>query len=1400
MSKQPISMKRAFIFTLLLLPLSTIRGKVPASKRILHYSPKEGLSFGVVNCITQDNRGFIWIGTADGLNRFDGTSFKTFKYEPGNKYSLPGNYVQSVFKDREGNLWVSSRKGLNLFDPKTERFINYRFNPRSTSEGNDVSSISASNDGNLWVTSSGSGIFYFDKKNRRFTNYNTSKLKGLPANSILTSYQDSQGWLWVGTINKGVVAFRINHGKIGEKVKIPLELAADSRINNIFEDHLHNVWIATSKGLLLFKRKESRVEVLHANDHQMRSDFFLSLAEDSRGALLIGLQDGGMYRFDLKQLSSTAPRKYRFEQIRGEDGYNVTYRSVQTIFTDSDQNIWAGTYGSGLYMISKTEEKFGKLQLRQKDQFGESVVRFYGLCMDNEGFLWLGTDGNGIYKVRTNGLIVKHYASGEKKGSLTDNAILYGYKDKENNLWFGTYKKGLFLYDRKSDTFSNFSYHQEDKYSLGNNDVRVIYQDRLKNIWVGTAGGGLNLLNRATKRFVRYLPSNSSLSSGDIRALAEDKHGNLWIGTYGGGLNYFDRHSNKFYRFFQNPQQKNFLSNNVVFALYLDKHERLWIGTEGDGLLMYNTIKKTVRIFNEKNGLANNSVYSIKADKSGNIWVGTNRGLSKINPHDGKTFNYDEGDGLQGGQFNENSALYCSNGGFMCFGGTEGLNIFYPDNVRQSSYHPKILITGLELFGKPTRGESEGLRDGVQKSATGEITEVVLPANQSVFSIQYAALNYAYPTGNQYAYKLEGMDKDWNYVQNQKSVTYRYLEPGDYVFKVKVANQDGVWFDNYASLRVTVLPPWYRTWWAYVIYAGFIGVSVRYYLLYKANQARLKYELKIAYIEAEKEKELNEKKLTFFTNISHEFRDPLTMIINPVKQLLYGGEKNADFGSLNIVYKNARRLLSLVDQLLYFRKTDNESGNLKVVKLDLVHLAREVYLCFNHQARMRNIELTYECQEEHIEVYGDREKLEIVIFNLLSNAIKFTPDGGTVSFSIVHSAADIVIEIKDSGCGIPPEVGNRLFDRFYQVDRPGGSTYKGFGIGLYLVKSLVENHKGEISYESEPGRGSTFKVKLLKGSDHFDKKLIYEDVAESSVFLEELMGGQPGPDPRPAENITPMKQLELVSADLKSMLIIDDNEQVRQYIKNLFDKSFDFFEAGNGDAGLEMVYKYMPDIIISDVVMAGLSGLELCMRIKGDLAVSHIPVILLTASSSPEIKLKGIESGADDYISKPFDKDLLIARVTNLLKGKDNLQKYFFNEITLKPHNLKVSPEHKKFLEKCIAVVEKNMTDEDFNLKVLASEIGMSQSSLNAKIKAVSGQTPNSFIRFIRLRKAAEIFLSTDSTIYEAAYAVGLKDLKWFREQFSRLFGMNPSEYIKRYRKTFHQQYTVSKELNTHKD
>ncbi|MBP8067084.1 MAG: response regulator, partial [Pedobacter sp.] len=960
--------------------------------------------------------------------------------------------------------------------------------------------------------------------------------------------------------------------------------------------------------------------------------------------------------------------------------------------------------------------------------------------------------------------------------------------------------------------YKNYVHQKGDAASLSSNFVTSILNDHQKNIWVTTFNGGVDRFDKKTKKFKHYICYNSIKEVEEPNAwkIFEDRNHRLWVGTTKGGAVYlynasldkfelFDARLKDIHTLYQDhlgiiwagsythliqldpihKKHQYIPINSAIRAIHEDRYKQLWIGTEGGGLLKLDRKTKKLKRFIQADGLPSNSILNILEDNKGNIWCSTYNGLSKFNAKTLNVKNYFATDGLQSNQFNYNAALRLSNGELL-FGGINGFNKFFPDSIQINKRVPKIVVTDFRVnnisIDEDPAYKNEGSVVGLEK--------ITIPYNAAVISVNFSVIEFSFQDQIKYAYYLEGWDRDWNYIDKLTNAYYSRLNAGKYKLHLKSTDTEGTWATNEKIIIIEVLPPWYKTWWAYILYVLLITTGYVTFLKYRRRQDRLKHEIEMANLKVEREKELNEKKLNFFTNISHELRTPLTLIVNPIKDILSTKESGQEKNDLNVVYRNSKRLLSLVDQLLLFRKTENENEPLKLVRINLFKFAKEIFLCFTYLANNNNISYTFECEDEELIIHADRDKLEIILFNLLSNALKFTPKGGKVILSIKLIGDTIHIQVVDSGAGIPEDVGDKLFDKFYKVMNK--STVKiGFGIGLYLVRNFVELHKGTISYTSKPNEGTTFLIVLPK-ADLTDEPIEISEEKEQLNYVNELIAQEEESESEAIPN------LELLISDLHSILVVDDNEQIVEYIHQIFHQNFKIHKAINGLEGLEQARMHLPDIIISDVNMDELNGIEFCREIKSDQTLNHIPVILLTADPSPELKLKGIEVGAYDFISKPFDKELFTAKINGVIKNRSNLQTYFYNEVTLKSESNKISQEDKSFIQKAIMIIEDNLMVPNFSVKILASDLSMSHSNLYKRIKTTSGLSINSFVRFIRLRKAAELLINTNLNINETAFRVGINDIKYFRIQFQNQFKLTPSDFIKKHRKTFHKNYSIN--------
>ncbi|WP_028295945.1 hybrid sensor histidine kinase/response regulator transcription factor [Olivibacter sitiensis] len=1360
--------------------------------KVYQYTLQHGLAFNNVNGIAQDSTGFVWVATEDGLSRFDGKYFKNFKYDAKWNEGLAGNYVQAVLMDADGVLWLTSRTGISKFNSQLESFTHYPILEGTSGQYKmDVGAIGKSaNSTILWISANGLGIYRFDKQNGDFIRYTTESLLGLRSNMTTSCFEDSKGRLWIGTQGHGFQVFQVRgkemkHLSAFDKLQ---SVDAHFRVHQFFEDKNGRMFVATDKGLLIYDSRAGTHKWVKGTAFGLPNDRFLSTAVDAMDQIYVGLQDGGCYKMDVRTVEGGTIEVMGFRNIDNNDDlrpHGITKRSVPTLFFDRDQNLWAGTYGDGLFLLAKPKydfSNFPKTRLLPPEMAKE--MRFYGITEDENDNLFLGTDGHGLFVVDRQNRLLKHFKQGDGSG-ITDNAILVGFKDHAHRLWFGTYNGGLLLFRPESNSFKSYLHDQQEKGSLAVNDVRAIYEDHDHQLWIGTNGGGLHKLNASTGKFTQYAQHNSSIPSNDIRSIVEDEKGNLIIGTYGAGITYFDPKKERFSAYLLKDDTYCRLNAEVIYDLYVREDGKLWIATEGNGLLVCDMdSREIIQSYNESKGLASNTVLAVIGDDARQCWVSTNKGLSSIGRKTTEIHNYSSMAGLQSGIFNPRSVLYSPARRQLFFGGTGGLTYFDPSALEIERNTYPIIFTGLEVFGKevPIAGE-KGY--SILSKSINDTEGIVLNPDQSTFTLQYAALDFGMSGETNFVYRLKGLDKEWNFVHDNQSATYHYLAPGDYTFEVALEHAGTVLEKSMRSLRIQVLPPWYRTWWAYLFYLSTISCLVFFYMRYKRQKQELKYQLKISQLEHEKDKELNEVKINFYMRLSHEFRSTLTLILNPVKDLLHNnGIKQQIAPSLNTLYINTNRLLRLSNQVLTISKGGAGKESLSLENVDVVALANDVLSCFEHQAKQKGIALILETHESSMPVLADREKLEIVLFNLVFNAVKFTKSGW-IRITINPEGNDrLIIHVKDSGCGIDKAIGDRLFEQFvhHKEQDQHHPMMQGFGVGLWMVKYFVEMHRGIISYQSELGKGTCFLIDMPTGKEKPandpERAEMTQAVGPSTLMVVD-------------DKCAPVEKMKLAGGTISTikMLVVDDDAEMTHYLHDFFEPLYEVIAVHEVDEAQEIMKEILPDIILCDIMMKHSNGIEFCQALKSDDATRHIPIILLTAMHSVETQLDGLHKGADDYIIKPFDKEVLRAKVSSLLKTRNNLKEYFYNGIAGTLDYQKISPEEKALLEKCIAIVEKNIDDEKFNVQKLAASCGMTYATLSNHIKSINGLTLNAFIRTIRLQQAARLFLNTDATIYEVADRVGIRDLKYFREQFAKQYGMNPSAYIKKYRKPFHGIY-----------
>lgn len=1300
---------------------------------------ENGLSNNTVTAIFKDRFGFMWFGTEDGLNKFDGYTLKVFR--TGNKKSgtLPDNRITAICDDHNGNLWIGTYAGPCKLDISTGKITAVNFKGR-------INDIIRDREGNIVMSTADHGVL--------IVNSATGSIRPVPLGlgekktfrySAAPLHVDAQGSIWLYSDNVGIARIVPSENlarKVGGKV---------TSVNSLTTDNYGNLWIGANSGLFCIRKGTAIIKPVpeitrYASSRVMHACF------DDQQNLWISTDGDGIVVYN------PAANKVLRTLTEGEFS-QLSSNFVCTVYIDKEGRKWVGTSRGGVSIIDNKKlqfQAFRNIPFNTNSIAAGSPTSF---CEDGST-VWIGTDGNGIsiwHRKTGNFSHLRHNSL--KANSLPHNRVLSLTKDTEGKFYVASYGCGVVSYDKRTGVFKNIPFSKENQdatysFALITDSHNDVYAGCYKGRWAMEQTSFLFKLDRRTEKFGTV----RNPVKEEIFAMEEDNKSNLWLGTLYGVIRYNT----------VTGESRSFNLGAHVRALCF-ANGRIWIGTMGKGLFMLSEKDNVIRKFSESEGLANNFVVGIEADRKGAIWLATYHGISRLDLKNARFHNYDVADGLQSRQFYQNSSGRLSTGELL-FGGIRGFNVFNPDSVRTYMGFPELVITGSR---------------SVNKSSAS--TSIVLPFNQSMLSLDYSALEYSFPQKIEYAYYLEDWDKSWNYVKSIRSLNYSKINPGKYKLFINSTNASGVWNPHPISINIIVLPPWYRTWWAAVIFLLIAILLVWLYVRYQKNRQRLHYEVEMANLKIRQETELNERKMAFFTNVAHEFRAPLTLILDPVKEWMALKGNHLNLPDINVVYRNAKRLLSLVDQLLLFKSADSEVSDLNLAKVNLNELCNDVFLCFSGMARYRSLDYSYSADEQCIEIYADRDKIEIILFNLISNAIKFSPSGGTVRLTLSFRGEEAEICVQDSGPGIPAETGDKLFSKFYRVPQSRAvKTESGFGVGLFVSRLLAEKHGGTLTYLN-PGKGTIFQLRLPLSlhADHPGTSSVSSFDTRENSFLSELVVDSDAGAASKNYADSAVGFIESITGEKPVVLVVDDDAEMRNFIRSILNADYTIREAESAEDALKSVSNHEPDIIVSDVLMKEMSGLELCIAIKDNPETCQIPVILLTASVSEESRIKGIEGGADDYLCKPFDRKLLLARIRSVLRSRSSLRQFFLNEITLKRNTLQVSEEYRDFLTKCISVAESHLTDESFNAKVFSEEMGMSYSNLFRKIKAISGFSVTEFIRMVRLRRAAQMMAETDLQIKEVAFLVGFKDLRYFREQFFKLFSVNPSAYIKKYRNIY---------------
>lgn len=1340
-----------------LLPLLVLSFWVNGQQPSLHKSfltVEDGLSHNEVTSIVQDQDGFIWIGTRGGLNRYDGYEFKIFNQVPGDSNSLVNPSIETLFNDDKGNIWIGTKSGgLNFFDNSLEQFsqINYFGKNPQTIVDEQIISINQSFDGSLLVGTWSSGLYILDFNKDTLIHPVVDK-------RIYKILVENENTIWLGT-EQGLIKLDLKTQEFdlfnfGNGVEVT-DIAIDKDTNDL--------WLVGWKcGLTKFNTETFTWEKYELErNNNSRKDFkndTYSLLNDSNNELWVGTWGGGVYIFDKEKHDFTkieiAPKYIR--------DFSTNYDIILDIYEDLDNNIWLGVDGAGVAFIGG-KNYFNGISVEKNQDCGLKNFHIRGILETNDGSLWIGTKGGGLYRSHDK----QHFELIPSQTKTRESFIIkYIYQYNDSLLWVATADRLLQLDISKEKLelqLVNDQLIREIK-----KVTSVLRED--KNLIIGTQEDGIYILheNKNGEQIRKHITSNndSVLKSDRITFFKKDIEGKIWIGTFN-GLYQFDWGTKSVI----NPPFSNgeILSSNIVECWEQTSDSVIWIGTpNGLNKMSKNNLEYSITHCYQKSELPDNYIHAILSDTLNHIWLSTNSGIIRMNVITNEITTFGKSDGLQGMSFSEDKG-FKSFDGTLYFGGVNGFNYFEPYKIEINKKASPIVFTKLKIYNQEIKTLQKVKGDVILNESINSIPSILLSHKQKQFTIEFAALNFIAPNRNKYKYKLEGYDSDWISLGNARSVTFRNLRAGDYVFKVKSANKYSVWNEIPAELAISVKPPFWKTWYALAFYIILITAIVLLIRWNAIKQIRLANNLEKEKLLHEQDQRISELKFQFFTNISHEFRTPLSLMIAPLKEVL-NPSRNFKLSDelahkIEMVYQNAVRLMKLVNQLLDFRKA--ETGNMKLAARfsDMEAFVNEVCIPFNELAKINNISFKIKSSLKTKHIWFDREKLEIIINNLLSNAFKKVNENGKIEVALFEEEEEILLSVSDNGPGIKPTEIQHIFDRFYRVEKT--DNYGSSGIGLALTKRLVELHKGTISVSSQPNQHTEFIVALPKGNTHLGQ----EEIITSPETIQKNI-----PNKTYFPRVFSTKQKGNLPSG-KTILVVDDNREITEYLKSLLTPYFSVEVAFNGTDGFHKALEIKPDLIISDVMMPETDGYEFCKKVKTSVELSTVPFILLTAKNEEHHKILGTRTGADDFISKPFDPEYLLHKIENLLLNKEKMKKQFSKSVRLEPSAVEITPADQVFIEKVIDLVEKNLQNPDFSSEVLAQEMNMSNSTLYRKLKELTDSSTAEFIRSIRIKRAAQLLAYKEKTVTEIAYEVGFNDVKHFRTVFQKQFGCAPTEY-----------------------
>lgn len=1327
----------------------------------------EGISQLSVMTIYQDSRGYLWFATKNGLNRFNGKEYKIYHREDGNEQSLSNNSVTSITEDQEGYLWVGTNNGLNRIDLNTNEIKRYNLETNGL-VANSISTVYTDRSGCLWV-GTWEGL---NRYNREGDHFEYIPIEDDTERAmIVTLLEDSSGRFWIGTRNKGLLLCDHQMNLISqftsESKNMPLN---NNNITSIYEDDKKQIWVGCkNSGLNKINLRDNEV-TSYTNLNSGLSNNSVRCIIEWQGKLLIGTFDG---IFDLDKATE------RIVKVAGYDDINksLSHYSVYCFCVDRDKTLWVGTFAGGVNYLNKFTNRF--VLHKPQEELNIRTGIYGAITYESPEDLWIATEGYGLlnYNKRTN---ESHYYLIDPSVRFAFNTnIIKSVFYEDGYVWCGTTKGEIYKFNIKTKKFS--LYHQYPiEYS-----IYSIIRDHNGVLWVGGASTEFGLTCFVNDSLVTTFYNNvdEPIYFSNVRCILEEEDGVFLLGSTAEGLLRFDTHKKQLTKYSNEASVEKYrIPNNYISAIVRTKSGEIWGSTYGGGIFQLDESKAIRRIMTVREGLLDNNICTLVESSDQRLWMSTVNGLIMFDPAKDEVRNYHRHNGIDIREFTLHSGIALPDGS-LCFAGSNGFVTFHVEAMDKNNNIPPVVLEQLSVNNHPVEvGDESAILDKVLDG----METIRLAYNENNFSITYQALNYIYATQNQYAYKLEGYDTDWNYVGERNSAFYTNLSPGKYVFLVKASNNDGVWNEEGRSLIIIVQPPLWRTWYAYLFYVIALAAII-YGILYYVNIKRnLEAGLKMKHLEKQKQEEFHQAKIRLFTNFSHELRTPLMLIITPFEELVKRVDIPAELhDKLSIIYKNAQKLLLLVNQLMDLHKNQAGSMDLKVSEGDICEYIKEIYYAFNQIALTNEVKFTLNCTPKTINGWFDKSLLEKVVFNLLSNAFKYTASGESVLMEVSEvtlkeldpkrtdglykdeNSQYVILKVKDSGKGIEEGEADKIFTPFYQIPETSGINLSGTGIGLSLVYTIVQLHRGVIYVDHTETKGACFVVILP---------------VSRSAFSEEQI------ESREIDKIAEITNTEDISVSLPvtenkdqpkyKILLVEDDKDVRDYLKKSLEAEYIVIEAADGVRAYEKVVQDFPDLVLSDIMMPKRDGLELCTMIKNDIRIGHIPVILMTARSMVVHIKEGFQAGADDYIVKPFNMDVLQTRIRSLLASREQLKKLYGKRFSPDVMGIEVKSADERFSQKLFDVIEKNISNEKLDVELLCTEIGISRANLYRKLKSITELSPMELIRNKRLEMAAKLLKESEMNVSEIASHLGFNSHSYFSNSFKAFYGCTPTEFV----------------------